>query len=768
MDTQLSGIKILLVSDDKDEPARIRDFLSAAAYSDFNLEWVSDFSSGLKILSVGRYDVCIVERCLRNSDGLDCIREAASKNAAIPIIVLIDENRLDIGLKAIQKGASDFLVKGQFDSAGLEKTIRCVIERKQLYQSEARFRLIFENSMDGIMLTCSDGRIFTANPEACKILGYTEDEICRLGRYGIADETHPNLPKLMSERRSTGKCRGELNLIRKDGSNIPVELSSSIFNEPHGKERNILIFRDISEQKRTEEKLRASEMLTRRQLTEMEFIYKSAHVGLCVFDRDLRFVRMNDRLAQINGLTVEQHLGKTPREVLPDLAEEMEKLAGWVFRTGKPVFDLETTGFTPSQPNVKRHWVEHWLPFQDDSGNINGISVVVHEITERKRMEQALRESEERFRALVEASSDALFCMSPHWNEIRRLHRQNFALDTGAINRYLLLEYIHPDDQERIIAAVEKAIGNKCKFELEYRIRIPDGSFRWILARAVPLLGTDGEISEWFGLATDISERMRVEEALQKANEELEIRVKERTQELEEKNRALQDFAFIISHDLQEPLRKIQVFGSLLRSAYGNVLDDGGRDYLLRMENSAARMQNLILDLLRYNRLTEKGGPFTVVDLKRTLEETVMDLSELIEITGGAVEIGDLPAIDANPTLMGQLFQNLVSNALKYHGEKQPRVKVYCPANAKHICKIIVEDNGIGFEAKHADLIFKPFRRLHGIDKYEGTGMGLAICRKIVERHGGSITAKGKPGKGSVFMIHLPVQQGKREITTNR
>jgi signal transduction histidine kinase len=255
-------------------------------------------------------------------------------------------------------------------------------------------------------------------------------------------------------------------------------------------------------------------------------------------------------------------------------------------------------------------------------------------------------------------------------------------------------------------------------------------------------------------------------ENLARAQAELEKDIAKRRQVehlLRQRNRDLQDFVFITSHDLQEPLRKLQVFGDRLKSMYGDVLEERGRDFLSKMISSAARMRSLILDLLKYNGITEKGESFTEVDLKKMLEETVLTLSARIEEAGGLVEVGDLPVIEASATMIGQLFQNLIENALKYRGEENPRVKVYSTGLTNGTCEILVEDNGIGFEEKYADLIFKPFKRLHQKYSYEGTGMGLAICRRIVERHGGKITARGTPGKGSTFIIDLPVNQDRSE-----
>jgi len=251
-----------------------------------------------------------------------------------------------------------------------------------------------------------------------------------------------------------------------------------------------------------------------------------------------------------------------------------------------------------------------------------------------------------------------------------------------------------------------------------------------------------------------VVERKRAEESLKRF-----------AAKLESNNRELQDFAYVASHDLQEPLRKVQAFGERLKTRC-TTLNDEGRDYLNRMQNAAARMQVLINDLLSLSRITTKAQPFCPVDLKQVVREVLSDLEVRIEQTEGRIEIGDLPTLDADPLQMRQLFQNLIGNALKFH-RKDTKPVVTLSANnlGNGLCEIKVQDNGIGFEEKYAEKIFAVFQRLHGRNEYEGTGVGLAICRKIAERHGGTITAKGTPGQGATFRITLPVQQSRKGST---
>ena len=259
-------------------------------------------------------------------------------------------------------------------------------------------------------------------------------------------------------------------------------------------------------------------------------------------------------------------------------------------------------------------------------------------------------------------------------------------------------------------------------------------------------------------------ERMRLIEELQSYQDELETRVEERTVELkktnkalEQSNKALEEFAYVASHDLQEPLRKIQTFADRLKTMQ-SFNDDKAQDYMTRMQQAAGRMRALIRDLLVYSRLAAAPEPFTLFNLKEPIEDAVKDLMVPFDENDGSITIGELPEISADKVQMGQLFRNLISNALKYHSGQKPAISVYDASSASdRFYEIHVEDNGIGFDEMHLDKIFKPFQRLHGQKgSYEGTGMGLAICRRIAERHRGSISAKSKPGKGSTFIVKLP------------
>lgn len=244
----------------------------------------------------------------------------------------------------------------------------------------------------------------------------------------------------------------------------------------------------------------------------------------------------------------------------------------------------------------------------------------------------------------------------------------------------------------------------------------------------------------------DITERKKAEKALEQF-----------ATELQRSNQDLQDFAFIASHDLQEPLRKVTAFGEFLTKNYTKVLDEKGKDYLNRMTRAARNMKRFMDDLLTLSRVTTKTQPFEPTNLEKIVSEILNTLEMRIEQSGGCVDVVKLPKIDGDKFQLRQLFQNLISNALKFHKKGVSPIVILDSRKLNNgLWEITVEDNGIGFEEKHLNRIFKPFERLRGRSEFEGSGMGLAICQKIVTRHGGTITARSALEKGSTFIVTLP------------
>jgi PAS domain S-box-containing protein len=372
----------------------------------------------------------------------------------------------------------------------------------------------------------------------------------------------------------------------------------------------------------------------------------------------------------------------------------------------------------------------------------------------------ALRDSEE-FRLLVEQVADyAIYMLDPSgkvvsWN--KGAERLKGYTSEEILGKDMSVFFLPADVASgKPAAELARAIADGRTEQESWRVR-KDGSPFWAEVIVTALRDGDGTLLGFAKVTRDFTARKASEDAVRKAG----VQLRAYATRLERSNRELETFAAVASHDLQEPLRKIRAFGDRLSTKYGAQLDPVGRDYLARMCGAAARMQALIENLLAFSRITTKAQPFESVDLGSVARDVLSDLEGRVAETQGHVEIGELPSVQADATQMRQLLQNMVGNALKFHRTGVPPVVRVSsrPLPGGDCFEIQVQDSGLGFEQQFAERIFGMFQRLHGHSEFEGTGIGLAICRKIVDRHGGTIVARGVPGEGAVFMVTLPYRQ---------
>lgn len=319
------------------------------------------------------------------------------------------------------------------------------------------------------------------------------------------------------------------------------------------------------------------------------------------------------------------------------------------------------------------------------------------------------------------------------------------------------------------------ALGNQQEYNgEEIIVERPDGERRMVLAHANPVHDGTGRLLGAVNVMVDITEQKQTERALAESEERLrqlnrmlETRVAQRTRELEqsneelaERNRDLEQFAYVASHDLQEPLRMVTSFVELLDRRYGDRLDDKAREFIGFAVQGTIRMQDLIHDLLAFSRIGSDGRAFEPVDLNSVVETVLGDLADSIARSGAEIEMDRLPAISADPSQMHQLVQNLVCNSIKFcRPDASPRIEIRCrrsEGERRPGWVLTVADDGIGLDMRHADRIFELFQRLHARDDYDGTGIGLAICRRIAERHGGRIEVESEAGRGARFHVTLP------------
>jgi len=472
-------------------------------------------------------------------------------------------------------------------------------------------------------------------------------------------------------------------------------------------------------------------------------------VGIYIIQDD-RFSYVNPRLTEIFGFSAEAFAA---RPVLDFIAPDDRALAAENLRR-------RLSGEIPSiryqLHMVRQDGVVLHVEVHGARTEFNGRPAVMGtllDITEQKLAEQRLAAERQLLRTLIDNLPSHIFVKDSQGRYL--VSNQSHTRLLGAAQESDLLgktvfDFFPPDVARGFAATDEELLrGGESIIEREERYAAQGGS-GWHSATKVPLRDAQGRITGLVGIRHDITARKQAEEALNFY-----------TASLVRSNRELQDFASVASHDLQEPLRKIQAFSDRLKARSGPALDETARDYLDRMQNAAARMQTLVNDLLTFSRVTSRAQPFVPTDLARVAREVLSDLETRLEQTGGRVELGDLPVIEADATQMRQLFQNLVANALKFHRpDAPPVVKVTCERDGDSV-RLLVADNGIGFDEKYLDRIFTIFQRLHGREEYEGTGVGLAVCRKIAHRHNGAITARSQPGQGATFIVTLPSRQVK-------
>ncbi|MEJ8804482.1 PAS domain S-box protein [Pontibacter sp. H249] len=492
--------------------------------------------------------------------------------------------------------------------------------------------------------------------------------------------------------------------------------------------------------------------------TRLKAIIDTAIDGIITIDNKGIIETVNPAAARIFGYAPEEVIGNNVKMLMPEPDHSLHDQyienyhrtgEGKIIGIGREVLGKKKDGtvfpflLSISEVNLK------------DKQIFTGI---VHDITELKKAEAALRESENKINSIIQGAVDGIITINKRgiiemvnpaaakqfgYNAEELLGQSINMLmpepDSSLHDSYM--HHYHVTGEKRIIGIGREVTGMR-----------KDGTiFPFYLSISEVQLG-DRKV--YTGFVHDITKQKLTEERLRRY-----------AAELERSNRELQDFAYVSSHDLQEPLRKIQAFGDrLLTKEYDN-LSEQGKDYVDRMLNAASRMQNLINDLLGFSRVTTKSKPFVKVKLDDILTEVISDLEVTIEQTNTQIIRSPLPEIEAEPTQIRQLFQNLLSNAIKFRKENEsPIINIYAKnlqrqahltaTPGDEVTEIYVEDNGIGFDEKYLDRIFNIFQRLEG-QKYEGSGIGLAVCRKIAIRHGGDITAQSQPGIGTRFIITL-------------
>jgi PAS domain S-box-containing protein len=548
-----------------------------------------------------------------------------------------------------------------------------------------------------------------------------------------ARELVPELEPFWFERYGHVAITGEPR--RFVSSSEPMGRSFEVYAMRVGRPEQLTVavhFRDITTHTRSKSALIES---------ESRFRHLADHGPMMVWvtEPDGRCTYLSRSWYEFTGQTEETGLGFGWLDAThPDDRAEAEQ----TFREANATQSAFRVEYRLRRYDGEYRWaIDAAAPRIGDAGEFLGYVGSVLDITDRKNAEEALRDSEAKFRVLTESLPQLVWTCLPD-GRCDYLSSQWVAYtgisEAEQLGFLWLDRVIHPDDQDRTREHWFGAVAGHHPYDIEYRIRAGDGSYRWFQTRGAPLRDGQGRIERWFGTCTDIDDLKHAEEGLRKANRELE------------------EFAYVASHDLQEPLRMVNISTQLLIARHCGE-NEQAKQFAGVIQRGVIRMEALIRDLLTFSRTIHADEMGTgTADLSAALADALSVLKERIDSSGATIDYpAILPNVRGETAQMSQVFQNLLSNALKYQETgSRPEVRISAVSDS-HNWTIAVRDNGIGFDAMHAERIFGLFKRLHK-EEYTGTGLGLAICRRIVERHGGRIGAESTPGRGSTFYFSLP------------
>ncbi|NME68323.1 PAS domain-containing sensor histidine kinase [Flammeovirga aprica] len=475
-------------------------------------------------------------------------------------------------------------------------------------------------------------------------------------------------------------------------------------------------------------------------------LFFAASEGIIICNKKGVIVAINPMGCKIFDYKEEELIGQELEALLPDAIKNMHKgLRNSYFENP----EVRPMGlgkeFIAQKKSKEVFYVEVSISHMMIEEEFH-VAAFVHDITKRKNGELQVVKQQQLLEYYADYAPAAIAMLDKDYTYLIASNRWKKTLGVNTNLEGKTIQETLPSFKDSWYNVFERVLqGEKSGVQMDYIERM-DLSSIWIEWEAHPWYNSDNQISGTIIFAEDVTERL-----------ENEQKVKQYMQELILKNRELEDFAYVSSHDLQEPLRKIRAFGDRLSKKEKENLSPKGQDYINRMLNSAERMQQLITDLLRFSRISSKAKPFEEIDLNEVLKDVISDLEIAINEAEAIIRAVELPTIKGDITQLRQLFQNLISNAIKFRkDDTAPIIRISCEVNdsKSNEIEISVTDNGIGFDEKYNERIFQIFQRLEG-RKYDGSGIGLAICKKITQRHGGDITASSKVGEGTSFTFTL-------------
>jgi PAS domain S-box-containing protein len=611
-----------------------------------------------------------------------------------------------------------------------------------------RYRELFDSTIDSVLITRSDGRIVGANAAARRMFGYSEAEMACLQRDDLMDAADGRWASALDLRRRSGSVRTELTFIRKDATRFQGEFSSTLFHDERGGEYSSVIVRDVTERKLAEEASRVSEERYRG-------MFLNNPLPMWIYDIEtLKFLAVNESACESYGYSRNEFLAMTIQDIRPEEDQALVQLSVEEDRN-VPIARSSWRHRKKNGTMIRVELTSRGLEWNGEKARC----VCAVDVTERARLDEAIRdtnrnleqkvaersnalaESEARQRSLVEALPQIVWFVNGD-GSMKYLNHAWYAF-TGRTPRHSLesewLAALHPDDIEAVQQQWQVAAAHEGKYEGKCRIRAASGRYGNFIYVARPMRSAEGAITHWVGVHTDVTELERTQAALRQSNAELEA------------------FSYTISHDLRAPLRTISGYGQILVEDYTDQLDEGARKTLSRMTRAAAKLSTMIEDLLTLMRLSRTEIQATQVDVSAIAAAIATKLeaaepSRRVEwrVQKNLVLAGDLG-------LLRTALENLLANAWKFTGRTDGAViEVGGERNPAGEIVVHVKDNGAGFDMAYVGKLFGVFQRLHTEAEFAGAGIGLAMVRRIVQRHGGRIWADSKIGEGATFYFTLP------------
>ncbi len=625
----------------------------------------------------------------------------------------------------------------------------------EIERSERRFRFIWEANVFGMCTVSRAGRILTANQALTDLLHYTPGEIAG-GRALLHERTAPG--SLSADERAEEELAHdgrfapyEKEYLRPDGTTVQVLACGSALPES---DECMAFILDLTARKHAERALDRQRLLLKTIIDAMPAMV--AYVG-----PDERFWLHNEKYRRWLGVASDAIEGRTMSEVLGE--PTYTRIAPYLraaFR-GRNMRH-ETTLRTPDR---ERHLIASYRPDRDADGNVCGIVIHAYDITERKEMEQALADALTRYRFLADAMPQMIWTAQPdgHLDYVNRrwLETTGFT-EEASLGNERWLDAVHFEDRAAMRTHWRQAVGDLQPFEHECRLRCgKQVTWRWHLVRAVPRRDEQSSLVQWVGSATDIDEQRRAyaelteaRERLKSHAEELEARVRARTATLREANAELEAFTYSVSHDLRTPLQFVRGFAEAIRADSFATLSPANQDYLQRIIRAAVRMDAIIQDLLTYSRLSRADMQLIELPLEEVVDDVLANHHAAIRESGALVTVDrPLPVVRADRTGLFQALSNLVSNALKFSRPGVPPTVRIRAEETRQGVRLWVEDCGIGIDSRYHERIFQLFERLHSATEYPGTGIGLSLVRKAVNRMGGQCGVDSAADAGSRFWI---------------